>query len=1508
MATFANHRSLAFSSLILLLTLCAGTALAAKIPAKGIESLPHEYLFEQADSLRSFSDRIELQGSINSDELHLLRRAWVVAAPPGEIEYEIRSLTIKDHITGVPVELTSAEGIDEVRESYGFRTGFIVEEMGIMRNVRLLRVVVNGDAQILYNKRSFSLRQFDIVIKFPEWSPEDVSNGSFSSEQSSLRQMLEQSVANPEMLDLYAQADPPETETSLHAKSAWQPRPELTAEDFPWLKIPITEDGLYAIDGRWLSGQGLDPSTIDPASLFLVNRGEEVALVQAGPEGASFATGARLIFLGLKNHSKETNERIYFLGRRETPQERPALATAEDLDEDAEVERTYRRKTRIEEDVNLETRVGSFLSIREMTWVWDELPRDTPESFTFDLQTLPSSAPAAKGSIKVYYAGVGLTGVVTLAVKLNGKELVPGATLTSRRNVVDFDIPEGLLQVNDNVFELTMKQPTGSGNRQIPPIYLDYIELEHQSLFRAHDGQHLADFGSEKSISGNVRLGAVGFRPYRMLAVDVTKPEQPLRLPVVEGEGIIYVLADVTPETRILMMEDDVVPRAPAGEPLHWQDWRAQDSSAQVVVIYHPDFEESAHRLAADIESSGRDVVLADVESIYEAYTDGELSVDAIQMFLRDAIYRWDGERPTHAILVGDCTSDGQRVSRNDVINYVPTHVIEEAETHAIDEYATDQYYAWLAGDDEVADIIVGRISVNNITDADTVVDKSIEYRRQDPSIWASRFVTVSDPAEFESVSSMLVHTSVDPWFDYTAINTADYPWEDNFYLPRNYIQGDEIKVAPVVTTKLQEEIDSGLGVISFFGHGSPNIWSNQRIWFGGDSENSDNLRLRNRDRLAFMTSFTCNNGAIDYPVPRWNVCIAEDMMRVPKGGMVACFVPSGPGYSERHLRLAEGFFRTLTHLKVREFGQVAEMSRLTYQAMLGSDDHARMFIFLGDPTLKFPAIERDAELSIRPDVLSAAVDRQPIRAAMTTEEEELTTGTMILRGRNGQVIAEGEMTPDGRGGVVGAVMAELPRDQMEYRLITRAMGKSGELYRAGMRVPRAPSKVVIELVEIGDVSYDPPSREFTYVLYNQGNFAQWGELNVTRLHDGKRIQAGVIPFELKAKERQSFPIRLEAPPGAYVIQANVHPSRTYDLNEELPSALSTDCLVIPDQENPEADLVIPTDAFRILPAKSKSSSPLAETFIANTGGKRPRARLIYRAAYPNGKVVEGSRVIGWVDPGKAVRSTIPMQIELEMTADLKVELISESMDFEDPNPDNNSLTRTVTAESMPDIQLIPGSLKISPPHLAEGVTIFVEGKVVNRGQTRSAGCKVALFPAGDTGFNEPLRSLAGQNGSDIPPLQPGSSWPFKIRWDAHDNLNVDSVQLLLDSDQILVESNKRNNLISVPLEIKSKWKLAPRGIAFKQDRPGYLTLIARVANEGQTDARRVNVMFYRTTDQNDETFLGEVLVDRIPAGNMALIQFPWNLEGENMRQKVQPSFNVSLKGSLQRISSVTEE
>jgi hypothetical protein len=300
------------------------------------------------------------------------------------------------------------------------------------------------------------------------------------------------------------------------------------------------------------------------------------------------------------------------------------------------------------------------------------------------------------------------------------------------------------------------------------------------------------------------------------------------------------------------------------------------------------------------------------------------------------------------------------------------------------------------------------------------------------------------------------------------------------------------------------------------------------------------------------------------------------------------------------------------------------------------------------------------------------------------------------------------------------------------------------------------------------------------------------------------------------------------------------------------------------------------------------------------------------------------------VPAGQAIRALIPIPVQSMTRTSFTVRLASamesgisaeDATAFppvppepgpDDADPSNDSLVWTVEESGLPDLEVLPGRVEATPAHQTEGVTILVRGFVRNRGRGRSQPCVAAMYPDGDTAFSSQLRSLAGMELAPIPALEPGQVWPFLLRWDPQGNLGTEAIRVRVDAHDVLVEPRKDNNDARVPLAIRSKFMLGAGGMAIGEalapspELPaGGLTMQARVTNEGQTDARRVMVYFYRDEDQVEANLIGERLVDVVPAGETVVVEFVWDLRGVDLQQAVRPSFAFGIKGSLMRLSSV---
>ena len=107
------------------------------------------------------------------------------------------------------------------------------------------------------------------------------------------------------------------------------------------------------------------------------------------------------------------------------------------------------------------------------------------------------------------------------------------------------------------------------------------------------------------------------------------------------------------------------------------------------------------------------------VDSIGDSYYE-------IKMALQDAYTRWDIP-PVYVLLVGDADGD---------------YTIPVSSTHW-----SDHDYACLEGSDEFADVFVGRMSVDNLTQLRTIIRKHLnyEYPQDTSDHWWARFVGVAN-------------------------------------------------------------------------------------------------------------------------------------------------------------------------------------------------------------------------------------------------------------------------------------------------------------------------------------------------------------------------------------------------------------------------------------------------------------------------------------------------------------------------------------------------------------------------------------------------------------------------------------------------------------------------------------------------------------------------------------------------------------------------------------------
>ncbi|MCX8038333.1 MAG: C25 family cysteine peptidase, partial [Candidatus Sumerlaeia bacterium] len=978
-----NARNLCFAFRIFLLVAAGLTALrpaAAGAPVNRVGDWP--------TSAVSTPDFLELRYEWPAKDQE--PRRFLVLVPPGRpLEPEVLEADA-ELISPLAVTSDSLTNPAQWMNTHPIERGrmFASEDLGYLRHYRLVEIRI---APLLHGPNvNHRITKMRWVYR---WKPPYRPARGFEDAITRRRDqgyaaVLSRLVVNPDAIGLYADPNPPEGEIP-------EPRDGLTfarlagGNQRPLLRLSVDRKALYRLNLAELARltQGA-PLQLEHVQLYYC--GQPTPLYLHRETGQ--ATGGELIFYGAPSDSKYTRTNCYWLA--EDPQSKPvrmAEARVEDAWRNLPPQPTFPEALVIEQDRDLIIHADNFLTILDFNWVWGEIPpADQPASITalvrrapetkpwftattFSLPGLADSGGQTYFDVSFYMSSPQLVQPAQLEVRINGGSPQPVSLHESKDRTKRIAMANALLHETSNTIEIRFapgRIPAGES------IYFDRLVAHYRRRFDGISGGFT--FSADPPTSTGWRHYAVrGSRLPRPIILDVGDMVRPRVIAHErDADGTLHFGQQETRQAvySILSLDDISTPTVELTRD--WTDVSTQSTPVDYLIISHRDFLDLLAPLVQSLSSAGWRVRLVDIDSVYASFSWGLSGPTAIKAFLAHALRNWPGGGPAYVLLVGDSTSDYRGDFRNAVKNFVPTYTYQRGTRQ--EKWASEHWFTTLCGPDEMPDIILGRLSVNSREDAKTVIEKVVRYRdRPVFDLWRARATYIADEgASFREDAEKLCGQMRPPALIGRRLYLEEMPWEDNFYLPPEVVEADRAKVSPVTTTRILDLFNEGTAFLSYNGHGSPNIWSNSRIWFGGDSPNSDIRLLRNGDRLPFIVNLTCNSGAIDYPDPPWNLCISEDFMRCPTGGAIGLFVPSGPGDPNTHMRFSEELHQALYRENLRNLGDIVTLTQARYVLRRYPGDMAelvKMFLFLGEPAcpLQFP----DSEFAIEADrrVLDAA-------------------------------------------------------------------------------------------------------------------------------------------------------------------------------------------------------------------------------------------------------------------------------------------------------------------------------------------------------------------------------------------------------------------------------------------------------------------------------------------------------------------------------------------------------
>lgn len=327
-------------------------------------------------------------------------------------------------------------------------------------------------------------------------------------------------------------------------------------------------------------------------------------------------------------------------------------------------------------------------------------------------------------------------------------------------------------------------------------------------------------------------------------------------------------------------------------------DLRNSQNGADYVVITHSMFLDEAKKLAdwrsRDSENDPLQTMVVNVTDIYDEFGWGVYDPTSIRDYLKFARENYTpGVR--YCCFIGDATYKYKNISSSQTY-YTMIPTFESGNV------ATDDFYTW-NDNTQSPQIAIGRLCVNTVEEAKTVVDKIIEYERTpENGVWNNRVLLIAD----DETGTNGVGQDREFSFDTEKLDVMDYIPQ---YLERMKIMQIEYPLKNYLKPEASEAIlkafDDGCVLSNYIGHGNKNLLAHEHVLVGS----RDIERFNNAGRQSLFIIGSCSVGDYD----RIDTVSLAELMHLRKGGgCIGVIAASRETFNASNVSLMKEYY---THL-----------------------------------------------------------------------------------------------------------------------------------------------------------------------------------------------------------------------------------------------------------------------------------------------------------------------------------------------------------------------------------------------------------------------------------------------------------------------------------------------------------------------------------------------------------------------------------------------------------------
>ena len=761
------------------------------------------------------------------------------------------------------------------------------------------------------------------------------------------------------------------------------------------VKVLVQQPGVQQISGQALTAAGLDLATTDPAALQLLHGGAAPPLEIDGLVAGRLVAASTVRFYAPAAGDRWNLNETYWLT---TASGAPRMAVRSVTPGGAPV-----RNNAVERGVWRDNKVYSsnLPGVDGDHWFHSQLAYiggETPEAVTLSVNNLLT--PATGSATYTLTLSTDTAATFTLQVQMdNASQPIVWAAEPPNGGWENRQVP---LTRTNSVKTVVINLTKVASNFPEAAVWLDTMNWQQpaQLNFGGQGAQFSGLAGRWRYNWQNAPQSSQG----RYQLYDITDPAAPVVLTGANATGFEdgpgghdYLLAG--PGT---VQEPMVVAHQAANFP--------PAVGAQAVYIAPAAFIPALEPLLRQRRSQGYTAMAVDVQRIYDAWSYGQVSAEAIRTFLRYARSPWQ-QAPISVVMVGDATWDPHNYEQKTYhTNFVPAYLAHVDPW--LGEAACENCYGQLDGNDPLTgdqvagsalfapDIWVGRFPVKSSFELTQLIDKLIRYENnQTLDDWRNVMLFLADnyvkrldekgqpvydaAGDFAHMNDLMIRRILcmrvqeSAFCSFTEDNSDDRVPEAvlqqqiqqlmtpaGLRMTRYYydpypqigdpdgVEGWRIANAALARQSVINALSWGAGVVVYVGH------SHHWQWAGLDTDPSllglvginDPDALANQNRLFITLSMTCLTAQFQKPANSGTTL--DERLFLAQNGAAAVWGPAGLSVVHGHDALQRGFFRALStshgNTPLGELVASGYIELMTKSSCC--QDALQTFLLLGDP------------------------------------------------------------------------------------------------------------------------------------------------------------------------------------------------------------------------------------------------------------------------------------------------------------------------------------------------------------------------------------------------------------------------------------------------------------------------------------------------------------------------------------------------------------------------------